>query len=90
MLSSITLNGAFRGVSDSLKRISENHLRYTASLILHLAYGHRVNSTDDKYVQLTETAVKETIQSGNPGFQLVDFFPTREFFLLFYLVFFLT
>jgi hypothetical protein len=66
------------GTLDLLERISERHFRYSASLILHLAYGHRVNSTDDKYVQLSETAVTATNQYGSPGSQAVDLFPARE------------
>ena len=79
MLSSITSDGEVIGTLDLLERISERHFnRYSASLILHLAYGHRVNSTEDKYVQLSETAVTGTNQYGSPGSQAVDFFPVRE------------
>ena len=78
MPSSITLDGGVIGTLDLLERISERHLRYSASLILHLAYGHRVNSTDDKYVQLSATAVTGTNQYGSPGSQVVDFFPVRQ------------
>lgn len=67
---------------DSLEGIYESHLRYSASLILRLTYGHRVNSTEDKYVQLSETAVTGTNQVGNGGSQLVDLFPARERFVL--------
>ena len=49
-------------------------------MILHLAYGHRVIATDDKYVQISETAVTGTTEVGNPGSQVVDLFPTCEFF----------
>ena len=58
---------------------SERFIRYAASLILHLAFGHRVNSTDDKYVQISETAVTGQVESGNPCSLVVDFFPAREF-----------
>jgi len=90
MSSSITSDGRFQfGILGALEGITERHLRYTASLILSLAYGHRVNSTDDKYVQLSETAVSGTVQYGNPGAQLVDLFPPREssgFIALFFLL----
>ena len=69
----------------SLEGTSEKYIRYTASLILHLVSGHRVNSTDDKYVQISETAVTGTTQCGNPGSQVVDLFPAREFSLFFFL-----
>jgi len=53
--------------------------RYTASLILHLASGHRVYSTDDEYVQISETAVSGTTECGNPGSQVVDLFPALKY-----------
>ena len=80
MLSSATSDGGFINIPDySFESISERYIRYTASLILYLAAGHRVNSADDKYVQIFETAVTETSQSGNSASQVVDFFPAREF-----------
>ena len=75
MPSSIISDGGFVDFLGSLKGISERHPRYTASLILSLAFGHHVNSTDQKYVQLSETAVSGTIEYGNPGAQIVDLFP---------------
>ena len=74
----------------SLERFSERDLRYIASQLLHLVYGHRVNSTDDKYVRISETAVAGTVEGGIPGSQVVDFFPARKlclFFSLFFLCF---
>ena len=67
-----------------LECISERFIRYTASLILHLASGHRVYSTNDKYVQISETAVTGLAECGNPGSQVVDLFPARKFFVFFY------
>ena len=85
---SIISDGGFVDTLGLLEAISERHPRYTASLILSLAYGHRVNSTDEKYVQLSETAVSGTIEYGNPGAPIVDLFPPRGssvFFALFFL-----
>ena len=80
MLSAATSDGGFVIILDhSLKGTSESFIRYTASLILHLASGHRVNSADDEYVQISETAVSGTTECGNPGSQVVDLFPAREF-----------
>jgi len=62
------------------------HIRYVASLILHLAYGHRVNSTDDIYVRISETGVTEFIEAGSPGNQVVDFIPACESSTLFFRV----
>ena len=83
MPSSIASDGGLICILDLLEGISERHLRYSASLILYLAYGHRVNSTEDKYVQLSETVVAGTIQAGNPGSHVVDLFPARESSIVF-------
>ena len=54
-------------------------VRFAASVLLQLTYGHRVISTaDDPYVQLSEIAVKQTIESGNPGLMPVDIFPVCQ------------
>jgi hypothetical protein len=56
--------------------VSEIHIRFTASVLLQLTYGHRVISTaDDQYVQLSEIAVNGTLESGIPGLMPVDLFP---------------
>ena len=85
MLSAATSDGGYINIFDhSLEGISEWYIRYAASLILYLVSGHRVNSTDDKYVKISESVVTGTTQCGNPGSQLVDIFPAREFsFFLF-------
>jgi len=58
------------------------HLRrYAASVLLQLTYGHRVISTaDDEYVQLSELALKGTVESGTPGLMPVDLFPVLKYF----------
>jgi len=54
--------------------------RFTASILLQLTYGHRVISmADDKYVQLSETALKGIIDSGTPGLMPVDLFPVLKY-----------
>jgi hypothetical protein len=78
MPSPIISDGGLIGILDSLDDISERHFRYSASLILRLTYGHRVDSTEDKYVQLSETAVTGTNEVGNGGSQVVDLFPPGE------------
>ena len=82
MLSAATSDGRFINILDhSLKGVSERYIRYTTSLILHLTSGHRVNSTDDEYVQISETAVTGTTEAGSPGSHVVDLFPARGFSL---------
>ena len=78
MPSLIISDGGLIGILDSLDGISERYFRYSASLILRLTYGHRVDSTEDKYVQLSETAVSGTNEVGNGGSQVVDLFPPGE------------
>jgi hypothetical protein len=47
-----------------------------ASVLLQLTYGHRVTSmADDQFAQLSELAVKGTVESGTPGLMPVDLFP---------------
>ena len=88
MLSAATSDGGNINIFDhSLEGISERFIRYAASLILHLVSGHRVYSTNDKYVQISETAVRGLAECGNPGSQVVDLFPAREFSLFFFLGF---
>ncbi|TFY66988.1 hypothetical protein EVJ58_g1910 [Rhodofomes roseus] len=46
---------------------------------MEIAYGHRVESVDDEYIHIAECAGKETVESGNAGSMLVDFFPTLQY-----------
>jgi hypothetical protein len=39
-------------------------IRYAASIIMKTGYGHHVESEDDFYVQLANTAMRESIESG--------------------------
>ena len=58
---------------------SESLIRFTASVILQLTYGHRVTSTvDDKFVQLFDIAVQRTVDAGTPGLMPVDLFPACQ------------
>ena len=85
MPSSVTSDGGFISILALLQRISDRDFRYTSSLLLRLVYGHRVSSTDDKYVRMSEAAVTGTAEGGIPGSQVVDLFPARKssFFLFF-------
>ena len=38
--------------------------RFAAAVIMQTAYGHNVESDDDFYVQLAETAMRVTVESG--------------------------
>jgi hypothetical protein len=51
-------------------------IRFATSVLLQLTYGHRVTSTaDDQYAQLSELALRGTVDSGTPGLMPVDIFP---------------
>ncbi|KAH9930145.1 cytochrome P450 monooxygenase [Fomitopsis serialis] len=50
--------------------------RYPAAMIMEIAYGHCVESSDDKYIHLAERASTVTLESGDAGAMLVDFFPS--------------
>ena len=86
MPSSITSDGGFINILDLLERITERDPRYIASLLLHLVYGHRASSTDDKYIRMSEAAVRGTVEGGVPGSRVVDLFPARKlsFYFLLY------
>lgn len=45
-------------------------------MIVEITYGHCVESSDDKYIHLAERATSATLESGDAGGMLVDFFPT--------------
>ena len=63
----------------SSRLLSDVFVSFTAGVLLQLTYGHRVISmADDKYVQLSETALKGTIDSGSPGLMPVDLFPVCQ------------
>ncbi|EPS97696.1 hypothetical protein FOMPIDRAFT_1061765 [Fomitopsis schrenkii] len=53
--------------------------RFTAAMIVEITYGHCVQSSDDKYIKLAERATSVTLESGDAGGMLVDFFPTLRY-----------
>ena len=64
-------------------------VRFAASVLLQLTYGHRVTSTaEDQYVKLSELALKGTVESGIPGMMPVDVFPVCQPSLPLFLMFF--
>jgi hypothetical protein len=42
----------------------EDVRKFAASMVMQLAYGHTVESSDDYYVNLAETAVRATVETG--------------------------
>ncbi|THH28084.1 hypothetical protein EUX98_g6101 [Antrodiella citrinella] len=54
----------------------ETHFfRYNAAIVLEIAYGHRVTSDNDSYVDLSERAMHAAACTGSAGSMLVDVFP---------------
>lgn len=53
--------------------------RFASAIILEIAYGHRVESNDDTYLQLSEQLNGIIAGIGSLGVSVVDFFPIRAF-----------
>ncbi|CAL1709588.1 unnamed protein product [Somion occarium] len=50
-------------------------MRYATAIIIEMAYGHRVVSDDDVYVEIAEGINKTITDAGTPGMTPVDVFP---------------
>ena len=55
--------------------------RFIASVMLTVAYGYRVTSVDDPFIELIERTNKLILGPGLPGATTVDHFPFRRFCL---------
>ncbi|PCH38616.1 cytochrome P450 [Wolfiporia cocos MD-104 SS10] len=53
--------------------------RYSAALIMEIAYGYTVKSADDQYVVTMTEAMEGVAGSGNAGATIVDFFPVLKY-----------
>lgn len=49
--------------------------RFASAVILEIAYGHRVETDDDPYLQLTEDINQCVAGAGEPGMAAIDFIP---------------
>ncbi|CDO76596.1 hypothetical protein BN946_scf184868.g10 [Trametes cinnabarina] len=63
------------GLCDTPELFMDHIKRWAAATIMEIAYGHRVTSLEDKYIELAERTTVETVKAGSPGSMLVDFFP---------------
>ncbi|OSD03875.1 cytochrome P450 [Trametes coccinea BRFM310] len=63
------------GLCETPQLFMDHIKRWAAATIMEIAYGHRVTSIEDKYIELAERATVETVKAGSPGSMLVDFFP---------------
>ncbi|KDQ63502.1 hypothetical protein JAAARDRAFT_147890 [Jaapia argillacea MUCL 33604] len=56
------------------------HVRqHAGSIILQVAYGYKIESEDDYYVDLAGRAMEGLISAGNAGTYLVDFIPILKY-----------
>ena len=62
----------------NIGQLTRNECRWAAAAIMEIAYGHRVNSIEDKFIEHAERTTVETVKAGSPGSMLVDFFPICE------------
>ncbi|KZT73493.1 cytochrome P450 [Daedalea quercina L-15889] len=67
------------GLMDTPQQFMGHIRRFTAAMIMEIAYGHCVESSNDKYIHLAERAASVTLESGDAGAMLVDFFPTLRY-----------
>ncbi|KAJ7046067.1 cytochrome P450 [Mycena alexandri] len=63
------------GLLESPHQLMPAIRRYAGSVVLRIAYGHVVESDDDKYVLLAEELAHITTAAIQPGKWLVDSFP---------------
>ncbi|KAI0945930.1 hypothetical protein AcV7_010042 [Taiwanofungus camphoratus] len=63
------------GLAETPSALMSHLRRFTAAMIVEIAYGHSIISLDDELIRLAEQATKETVESGSAGSMLVDFFP---------------
>jgi hypothetical protein len=53
--------------------------RFATTLVMKIAYGHRVQSDDDEYIKIAERFSYALRASGSPGGTPPDFLPWRTF-----------
>ncbi|KAI0753673.1 cytochrome P450 [Fomes fomentarius] len=68
-----------RNLFDTPEAFLEHLYRYAAATMLEITYGRRLNSMDDKLVQLAERAIIAATEGGSAGSMLVDFFPILKY-----------
>ncbi|KAI0920236.1 hypothetical protein AcV5_010032 [Taiwanofungus camphoratus] len=67
------------GLAETPSALMSHLRRFTAAMIVEIAYGHSIISLDDELIRLAEQATKETVESGSAGSMLVDFFPALKY-----------
>lgn len=64
----------------SPSRRGELLIRYSAAIIIEIAYGHRILTDNDPYVKIAEDVCHASAHSGPPGGTPVDIFPFLQHF----------
>ncbi|TCD62441.1 hypothetical protein EIP91_006903 [Steccherinum ochraceum] len=52
--------------------------QYAAATVMEIAYGHRVTSENDAYVDISERGMRAAAASGSAGSMLIDVFPILQ------------
>ncbi|KAJ3491621.1 hypothetical protein NLI96_g551 [Meripilus lineatus] len=60
-------------------QFSSHVRRFASAVILEIAYGHRVETDDDPYLQLTEDINQCVAGAGEPGMAAIDFIPLLRY-----------
>ncbi|KAG6875958.1 hypothetical protein C0993_006581 [Termitomyces sp. T159_Od127] len=71
-----------RRKEDWLRRLGIIHyltdILFSTSIIMQVAYGHRITSDEDPYINLTKEASYALGNAGPPGNTPIDFFPILQ------------
>ncbi|KAI0027606.1 cytochrome P450 monooxygenase [Vararia minispora EC-137] len=68
--------GMLLGLLDNPKGFLEHVKLFSAGVIIRIAYGHKIKSSDDRFFRLADEATEITVASGtSQGGLLVDFIP---------------
>ncbi|KAJ3491620.1 hypothetical protein NLI96_g552 [Meripilus lineatus] len=59
---------------------SEHVRRFASAVILEIAYGHRIQTDDDPYLQSTEHINQSLAGAGEPGMTAIDHIPILKHF----------
>ncbi|KAF8182492.1 cytochrome P450 [Mycena galopus ATCC 62051] len=59
---------------------SHIHRRFTTSVLVQVVAGHKINSNDDPYLELSKMVYQVFSVTGPPGGTPIDFFPPLRYF----------
>ncbi|EGN94698.1 hypothetical protein SERLA73DRAFT_187752 [Serpula lacrymans var. lacrymans S7.3] len=73
------VHNLLNGLLENPELFSTHIRRFAAGTIMQIAYGHTVDSVEDKYIKLADEALTATVNYGSPGSQLVDLVPALKY-----------